>query len=599
MKRGSTGGITALMAWDADCIVFAAAYFITAALSFNSLTAGSAFVKILAGLIMLWGTASVVRRLFMWNYIKKDKLFWLSVFFFVSAVISSLINIRYGFAGSLKMLVWMALELFLLAANIERKACGNRSESASSDGRRSEGSARRVMFSMLFAVTFCQSLISVIMLITGFSDAAIARGQYIGLQLGRLWGCYSDPNYGSVLACCSIAVSIGELSRRNVEKRRGFGNNTEAPCVGSSKLRRKYSITKNGQVDIISVLLALNVVLQYIYIVFSYSRTGQICLAAVLLLFAYALASESLNSTGLKARPGRSAESGRPDRQSLSAESGRPDRQSLSAESGRPDRQSLSAESGSPAGTKSHVGAGGLGRIALWAAVFALIVILAGPVMEWLRAGYNMIESSMSFGSGESSFEVQTGEVSDWESIEEDALGSMNRSATSDIVAVAPVFREDIQNGDLTNGRIEIWKEGLLIWKDNPVFGISYRNIAVYVREKLHDGYMTTRENELNTFHNMFVDILVGQGLPGELIALAMAVVIMSRAAALFRNDGGEAGSARLWSCVPAVLVLTIGLSSLALTEIFYINTPTAVLFWCCLSLMPATHVTQGHNKPA
>ena len=587
MKRGSTGGITALRAWDADCIVFAAAYFITAALSFNSLTAGSAFVKILAGLIMLWGTASVVRRLFMWNYIKKDKLFWLSVFFFVSAVISSLINIRYGFAGSLKMLVWMALELFLLAANIERKACGNRSESASADGRRSEGSARRVMFSMLFAVTFCQSLISVIMLIIGFSDAAIARGQYIGLQLGRLWGCYSDPNYGSVLACCSIAVSIGELSRRNVEKRRGFGNNTEAPCVGSSKLRRKYSITKNGQVDIISVLLALNVVLQYIYIVFSYSRTGQICLAAVLLLFAYALASDSLNSTGLKARSGRSAESVRPDRHSMSAESG------------RPSRQSLSAEPGSPAGTKSHVGAGGLGRIALWAAVFALIVILAGPVMEWLRAGYNMIESSMSFGSGDSSFEVQTGEVSDWESIEEDALGSMNRSATSDIVAAAPVFREDIQNGDLTNGRIEIWKEGLLIWKDNPVFGISYRNIAVYVREKLPDGYMTTRENELNTFHNMFVDILVGQGLPGELIALAMAVVIMSRAAAFFRNDGGEAGSARLWSCVPAVLVLTIGLSSLALTEIFYINTPTAVLFWCCLSLMPATHVTQGHNKPA
>ena len=587
MKRGSTGGITALRAWDADCIVFAAAYFITAALSFNSLTAGSAFVKILAGLIMLWGTASVVRRLFMWNYIKKDKLFWLSVFFFVSAVISSLINIRYGFAGSLKMLVWMALELFLLAANIERKACGNRSESASADGRRSEGSARRVMFSMLFAVTFCQSLISVIMLIIGFSGAAIARGQYIGLQLGRLWGCYSDPNYGSVLACCSIAVSIGELSRRNVEKRRGFGNNTEAPCVGSSKLRRKYGITKNGQVDIISVLLALNVVLQYIYIVFSYSRTGQICLAAVLLLFAYALASDSLNSTGLKARSGRSAESVRPDRHSMSAESG------------RPSRQSLSAEPGSPAGTKSHVGAGGLGRIALWAAVFALIVILAGPVMEWLRAGYNMIESSMSFGSGDSSFEVQTGEVSDWESIEEDALGSMNRSATSDIVAAAPVFREDIQNGDLTNGRIEIWKEGLLIWKDNPVFGISYRNIAVYVREKLPDGYMTTRENELNTFHNMFVDILVGQGLPGELIALAMAVVIMSRAAAFFRNDGGEAGSARLWSCVPAVLVLTIGLSSLALTEIFYINTPTAVLFWCCLSLMPATHVTQGHNKPA
>ncbi|MBP5292189.1 MAG: O-antigen ligase family protein [Lachnospiraceae bacterium] len=766
--------------------IFAAAYFVTGALSFNSLTAGSAFVKILAGLIMLWGAAVLIRRIFVIKHVRQDRLFRLSVLFYASAVISSLINMRYGIEGSLKMLIWMAFELFILSVNVNANEKGHDKRHDNRHGKRHRGSSdetadmlyggeasigpsvdpsteppvdllteqpvdpsteppvdlltepsvdllseqpvdpfikdigvnkdihrtdgrghvtRKVMFSIVFIVTFCQSLISVVMLAVGYSGAAIARGQYIGLQLGRLWGCYSDPNYGSVLACCSIAISIGfwsrrgrlssrrelssrdelssqkELSRRDelsnqkellrreeLSSRKGLSSRDKLSSREGLTSRKELSRSRAGvdgvgntHRDYVFVVLALNVVLQYIYIVFSYSRTGQICLAVELLLFTYLAASDSL-----------------------------------------------------------RVGSGGLGKRVYWVTVFVAVVILTGPAMGWFRTGYNMVRASHPYhvfeervtdisqseeqGFGTSPSEGQAIRTSPSEGViglsssegqalgtstpegmygllpsegqalgtsppevnSCEALGDVNTPSLPDGIGIsgaeisgvgisgAPsIFREDIEEGGLTNGRIEIWKEGFLIWKDNPVFGISYRNIAEYARTNYPEGYMTTRENELNTFHNVFVDVLVSQGLVGEIIVLAMAAVILARVASLLghgdssnlpsQSEGSEAGhnaaakidykatrkiahkavikaghkndseanhnaasktdhkpvfqedlqyrrerKCLLWSYVPAVLVIVIGLSSLTLTEIFYINTPTAVLFWYCLSLIPA-----------
>jgi hypothetical protein len=631
MKRGIKGAAAALADRDADCTIFAAAYFVTAALSFNSLTAGSLFIKILAGLIMLWGAAALVRRLYRWKYIAKDWLFRLSLLFFVSAAVSSLINVKYGLEGSVKMLVWMAFELFLLAARtdgeypapIQEPTEGGMAVSGGAgrlttddrhnapDARPGErsGHARRVMFSVVFAVTFCQSLISVAMLVAGYSGAAIERGQYIGLQLGRLWGCYSDPNYGSVLACCSMAISIGELSRRLL-------------------LFRQDSRPERGRLhgaDPKVVLLALNVGLQYIYIVFSFSRTGQVCLAMELLVFAYLAASADLKN-GMNAVR-KAGEAGSNEEASFTVH-----------------------EASRTVHDKSW-------KKALWVAVFVMILILAGPAMDWLRSGYNMMNARRgSQVSGQQAaqqqevqpqavqqevqpqaVQIQAGQAQtaqpqavqiqtaqpqvashretqiqavQQQAARQEVLGA--GAADLDPAGAAAIFREDIAEGGLTNGRIDIWKEGVLIWRDNPIFGISYRNIPAYTRTNYPDGYMTTRENELNTFHNMFVDILVSQGLAGCLTALAMACVVAARTFTLLRD--GEAGgsrsrtgkrksgtgdgiSNRLYSVVPAVLVITIGLSALALTEIFYINTPTAVLFWYCLSLLPAARNGFGPGR--
>jgi hypothetical protein len=639
MKRGIKGAAAALAERDADCTIFAAAYFVTAALSFNSLTAGSLFIKILAGLIMLWGAAALVRRLYGWKYIAKDWLFRLSLLFFVSAAVSSLINVKYGLEGSVKMLVWMAFELFLLAARtdgeypapIQEPTEGGMAVSGGAgrlttddrhnapDARPGErsGHARRVMFSVVFAVTFCQSLISVAMLVAGYSGAAIERGQYIGLQLGRLWGCYSDPNYGSVLACCSMAISIGELSRRLL-------------------LFRQDSRPERGRLhgaDPMVVLLALNVGLQYIYIVFSFSRTGQICLAMELLVFAYLAASADLKN-GMNAVR-KAGEAGSNEEASFTVH-----------------------EASRTVHDKSW-------KKALWVAVFVMILILAGPAMDWLRSGYNMMNARRgSQVSGQQAaqqqevqpqavqqevqpqaVQIQAGQAQtaqpqavqiqtaqpqvashretqiqavQQQAARQEVLGAgaadLDPAGAADLdpAGAAAIFREDIAEGGLTNGRIDIWKEGVLIWRDNPIFGISYRNIPAYTRTNYPDGYMTTRENELNTFHNMFVDILVSQGLAGCLTALAMACVVAARTFTLLRD--GEAGgsrsrtgkrksgtgdgiSNRLYSVVPAVLVITIGLSALALTEIFYINTPTAVLFWYCLSLLPAARNGFGSGR--
>jgi hypothetical protein len=302
---------------------------------------------------------------------------------------------------------------------------------------------------------------------------------------------------------------------------------------------------------------------------------------------------------------------------------------------------------------------------ALWVAVFVMILILAGPAMDWLRSGYNMMNARRgSQVSGQQAaqqqevqpqavqqevqpqaVQIQAGQAQtaqpqavqiqtaqpqvashretqiqavQQQAARQEVLGAgaadLDPAGAADLdpAGAAAIFREDIAEGGLTNGRIDIWKEGVLIWRDNPIFGISYRNIPAYTRTNYPDGYMTTRENELNTFHNMFVDILVSQGLAGCLTALAMACVVAARTFTLLRD--GEAGgsrsrtgkrksgtgdgiSNRLYSVVPAVLVITIGLSALALTEIFYINTPTAVLFWYCLSLLPAARNGFGPGR--
>ena len=69
-----------------------------------------------------------------------------------------------------------------------------------------------------------------------------------GLYENRLWGCFWDPNYGSVFASLGIVCSIASM---------------------------KYFYSKK----LPKVFLYTNIIVQYLYIVMAHSRTGQICLS--------------------------------------------------------------------------------------------------------------------------------------------------------------------------------------------------------------------------------------------------------------------------------------------------------------------------------
>ena len=104
-----------------DVRAFQAGYFLLAALSFNSLTAGRRFMSLLTVLVLLWGAALLLLRF------REQKLRMFRTgpcmagisLFLVSYAVSSLWNLSYGIAGNLKAMAWMTLEFFLLYAGPE------------------------------------------------------------------------------------------------------------------------------------------------------------------------------------------------------------------------------------------------------------------------------------------------------------------------------------------------------------------------------------------------------------------------------------------------------------------------------------------------
>jgi len=411
-------------------------YFMLTAFSFNSLTAGRNWMTFFSAAVMAGGIVLLLWRCLHLGeyrnmpYLTGCILFWLSYW------LSSVMNASYGITGNLKALLWMAFQFCLLYGSRQRQDSAKREF--------------QVLEWLLLLYPGIQALISLFMLAVSYSDAAVERGMYIGVQLGRLWGSYSDPNYGAVLAVVSIVFSVAVLLKGN---RAGW-------------LKRLHF---------------LNILLQYLYVVFSYSRTGQICLligAACLFLF------------WCRHREGSRF-------------------------------------------FKMIVG------------VCVLVICLGGGLV---REGYNQLHITVYAAA---------------ETESQDAL-----------------HREEELSEDITNGRLSIWKDGINLWKTSPVHGVSYRNIAAYVQANLPDSYMANRAVPLNTFHNVLMDVLVSQGLLGIVLFLGLAVLMIRKAILVIWNRGKEFGPEEL---APAVTLLVISGGAMFLSDILYINSPTAVLFWWCL----------------
>jgi len=411
-------------------------YFILAAFSFNSLIAGRSWMTFFSATVMAGGIILLLWRCLHLREYRNMPYLAGCILFWLSYLLSSTMNISYGITGNLKALLWMAFQFCLLYC-----------------GRRHQDSAKREFRALewlLLLYPGIQALISLLMLVFSYSGAAVERGMYIGVQLGRLWGSYSDPNYGAVLAVVSVIFSAAALLKGN---RTGW-------------LKRLHFF---------------NIWLQYFYVVFSYSRTGQICLllGAACLFWFWCRRMESSRLC------------------------------------------------------KMMVGA------------CVLILCLGGGLV---REGYNRLHVTVYAAA---------------ETDSEDAL-----------------HREEELSEDITNGRLSIWKDGIAVWRTSPVYGVSYRNIASYLQENLPDSYMANRAVPLNTFHNVLMDVLVSQGIAGIVLFLGLAFFMARKVIRILRDMGKGFGPEEL---ALAAALLVIGCGAMFLSDILYINSPTAVLFWWCM----------------
>lgn len=141
--------------------------------------------------------------------------------------------------------------------------------------------------------------------------------------------------------------------------------------------------------------------------------------------------------------------------------------------------------------------------------------------------------------------------------------------------------KKDIQK-DYSNGRFEIWKNGLQIVESSPVVGIGYRNIVGYSKEHFPEGYLMKNSSgiQYDSMHNLELDVLVSQGILGGILFLLLVgntcVVLFKRLHRTASKDTAETVFA-----VAASGALFV--AGTFLSFIFYVNTPQNLCFWLFL----------------
>lgn len=225
-------------------LLFKISYLILAIATFNSFTFGMPIMSVLVIISFVLGAAVICLRLMNWkNYIHMP-MFWLLILFCISFLISIAANIEYGFIENFKWLIWTSFQLFILyTMDVNCKPEYYKKEF-------------KILSYIIIIYSFLAAVISILLMLVQFQQIVELENQRVlrGFFWGRLWGVYTDPNYGSVIS--SIAIILSLFLCRYCGK----------------KLRR---------------FLYVNIVFQLLYIVFSDSRTGLVALVVGLSIYVY------------------------------------------------------------------------------------------------------------------------------------------------------------------------------------------------------------------------------------------------------------------------------------------------------------------------
>ena len=465
-----------------DPDLFPVLLFLLTGLNFTGLFQGHYYMKVLSLLLVLFAAALFAAQ-FSRLRAARFPLKRCTLAFAASYLLSTLLLAATFSAGTLtanlKGLLWLCVFLFVLYPQPALR------------GQTREHALQRFLCAVLI-FSFVQTVISFDMLLGNYFGRS-AEKYYVGYYLGRLFGNYTDPNYGAILSAVSVVISAFFLLQ------------------GKEKHPHR-------------VLLVLNLLLEYLYIAFSYSRSGLICLTAGLAAFALYLLC-------------------------------------------------------------AHRAAAWKGALVLCLA--ALLFFGAGPVRSVYEAHREQLVSA--FGTYKNSTYYKTPAQLKKEQKEAEKKAAEAESAAPGETAAADdpakYGSEDWRDAEVENdpygGRLEVWGDGLTVFRQSPVWGVTYRGIYPYMKANLPDSYMVTHVAPIKTFHNAVVDVGVSQGVIGLgilLVSLAAAVRTgLQKRKTLQTTE--QKDTFALLGC--ALFVILCG--AMFVSDIFYINTPTAAVFWYLL----------------
>lgn len=183
--------------------------------------------------------------------------FWWVAAFLLSHIFSSVMSLKYGVTDNVKEVFWLAFPMMILYA-------------MSFQYTKEEIHREMKILSIIYVFwTSIASVVSLSMICWG-EEYTIGDGsggiKVIGFKWGRLWGVFDDPNHGATIIVVGIILAV-----------------------------YLCSITKKKYVK---VLLSFAILLQYLYLVFSDSRTGEVTLVTALFVLTCGLIYVRLRNKG-------------------------------------------------------------------------------------------------------------------------------------------------------------------------------------------------------------------------------------------------------------------------------------------------------------
>lgn len=226
-------------------LVFKVSYLCLAFATFITYIYMSPLQPVLVKVTLVLGALTIFIRVINWKKYRKIPCLILMALFCLSFLLSTVMNRQYGMTDNLKWIMWTGIQFFGLYV------C---------DPDRDEKKYKRefeIISHIFIIVTVIAAAASLIMLVKSYSAILYTvEGEFIvtGFEWDRLWGVYTDPNYGAICSVIGIVLSL------------------------------LYAIQKKG---IRKCGYVIAIVLNYVYLVFSDSRTGEIALMVSCGIFLY------------------------------------------------------------------------------------------------------------------------------------------------------------------------------------------------------------------------------------------------------------------------------------------------------------------------
>lgn len=404
-------------------LVFKISYLCLAFATFVSVIYISPVQPILVKLTLVLGALVILVRIINWKKYRKMPCLILMVLFCLSFLLSTFMNRQYGMTDNLKWILWTGLQFFALyVCDVERDTEKYRREF-------------HIMAHLMIAGTAIAAAASLIMLAQSYSQfLTTAEGEFIvtGFTWDRLWGVYTDPNYGAVFSVIAVILSV------------------------------YFLIWQKG---IKKFLYIITIILNFGYVIYSDSRTGEI---------AFVLCTGCLVYFYFIRRKNEKEEN----------------------------------------------------RHGAFRYVKSILLVLC--IMAVAVGGeYFLKTENIKYQTEVAQKAAQQAAQKTTKNISQSKKSAGTDKKSSGQAKVQTARQQNIEK-DATNGRFSLWKSAVEVWKTSPVYGAGYSTFVSYAKEHVPDTYAVNNEQgDYTSMHNAFFNTLAFQGGIGFVLFILITVRII------------------------------------------------------------------------